>query len=289
MKTGYPKFNTKKLFVSLLITLVLNCYYTNAQNNDTDSLQTIKQKEKRFSIGLGGFLTNYNSGISLGSEQLGVGIHLDLEDALGLKTSTIAFRGNINYSFGKNLTHTLSFGYFNIFRNASKVLDTELEVGDLFFPVGTEINSKFNLTILRAKYDYSFLKTKTVSLGASFGFFIMPISFSVTALASEGGATDLVAPLPVLGLRSNFHITKKLYLRQSVEILLLKIDNFQGSILDLDILLEHKTFKNISFGLGINSNNLNIKAEGGDYPSINFFGEIGMGYTGMYIFAKYYF
>jgi len=283
-----------RIFIVFLIFLMAKYPNSYAQDysitpKNNDSLQKTNDSWERFSVSFGGFLTNYNSGISLGSEQLGIGIHIDIEDALGLKTSMFVFRGNTNYRFGKNRRHTVSFGYFGIYRNAHKILESELEIGDQVFPVGTEIKSKFDLTILRAKYDYSFLQNNHVSLEASFGLFIMPLSFSVKASGPEEQATDFVAPLPVLGLRSDFLITKKLFLRQSVELLLLNIDNFHGRILDLDINVEHKTFNHISFGLGVNSNRLSIKAKGEDYPKIDFFGEIGMEYTGVYIFAKYRF
>ena len=255
----------------------------------TDSLPEVHESWDRFSISMGGFLSNYNSGISFGSEQLGIGVHIDLEDALGLKTSTFGFRGNASYRIGKNKRHAVSFGYFGIFRNSHKVLETELEVGNIVIPLGTEITSNFDLTILRIIYDYSFLQNEHVSLGASFGLFVMPISFSIKTLHLGSQVASFVAPLPVLGLRSDFMIVKNIYLHQSVELLLLRIDNFQGRILDLDISLEHLTFNNVSFGLGINSNRLNITKKNKDNTIIDFFGEIEMEYTGAYIFAKYRF
>ena len=294
MKIAAIKNRISQILILLSVLLVVNQSNIQAQVNSiaptiNDSLQKTENNRERFSISFGGFLTNYNSGISIGSKQLGIGFHIDLEDALGLKTTTFAFRGNVNYHFGKERKQTVSFGYFGINRNAQKTLDSELEIGDVVFPIGTELTSKFDLTILRVKYDYAFLQNENVSIGASFGLFIMPISFSVITQHFEEQATDLVAPLPVLGLRSDFLITKKLYLRQSVELLLISIDDFQGRILDLDILMVHNTFKHVSFGLGINSNRLNIKAKGKSYPNINFFGEIGMEYTGVYLFAKYRF
>ncbi len=294
MKKSSVKNRISRIFILLMVLLAANRSNVQAQVNSIaptiiDSLQKTNDNWERFSVSFGGFLSNYNSGISIGSERLGIGIHIDLEDALGLKTAAFAFRGNTNYRFGKKMKHAVSFGYFGVYRNSHKVLQTELEIGNIVIPVGSEINSSFDLSIWRAKYDYSFLQNENVSLGVSVGLFIMPIKFSVKTLHFEEQATDLVAPLPVIGLRSDFLITEKLYLRQSVELLLISIDNFQGRILDLDIKVEHQTFEHISFGLGINSNRLNIKAKGDTYPNIDFFGEIGMEYSGIYFFAKYHF
>jgi len=43
------------------------------------------------------------------------------------------------------------------------------------------------------------------------------------------------------------------------------------------------------FGLGINSNKLQIKAKGNDYPNINFFGDIRSEYAGVKLYASYFF
>ena len=241
----------------------------------------------KFSISLGGFLASNNSGITLGSQQLGLGIIIDTEDALGLETSSFVFRTNANYRFGNRRRHSLVIDYFSINRKSNKVLLEDIEILDQIYIAGTEISSKFYTSIIRAKYDYAFLLDNRVSLGASFGFFIMPLSFSIDSAGYEGKATDIIAPLPVLGLRSDFSISKRLYLKQSAELLYLKFSNFTGSIVDINISLEHKTFKHFGFGLGINTNRLNISGQGEDYPFLKLFGDISMDYTGMFIYASY--
>ena len=42
---------------------------------------------ERFSFNLGGFITSLNSEVRIGVEQLGAGIVVDVEDALGLDSS----------------------------------------------------------------------------------------------------------------------------------------------------------------------------------------------------------
>ena len=94
--------------------------------------------------------------------------------------------------------------------------------------------------------------------------------------------------MPLIGLRSDFRISNKFYLNQSVEFLYLSFSKYTGSIIDLKIALEHKSFKNVAFGLGINSNRLTINIEKEDSP-IDFYGDIGMDYSGVFLYAKYFF
>lgn len=263
--------NKKILFPIILLVLALNTKRSWAQIPDSTS--THSKNWDRFSVSFGGFLASYNSGITFASKQLGLGIQIDVEDALGIENSSFAFRGNANYKFGKTLKHSATFGYFGILRNSRKVLDKELVLGNIIYPIGTEINSKYNLTILRAKYEYSFFQDDRVSLGASFGLFIMPVSLTVRALSQEEHKTQFTAPLPLVGIRTDFKITEKLYLNQSVEILYLSFSDFKGGILDLNVAVEHKTFEHIAFGLGVNSNRVNMEFKNLD-SSVDFFGNI---------------
>lgn len=267
------------LFISVLV---------NHGLAQTDSSANTSSPWDKFTVSFGGFLSSQNSDIRLASKQVGLGLIVDFEDLLGMESTTFAFRAGSTYRFGKNRKHMVELGYFGINRNSSKILEEEVEIGDEVFPVGAQVSSTFNFTIVRTKYDYTYFQDDRITLGASFGFYIVPIKFTVSAQSSNGQQTSFIAPLPLVGLRSNFKITEKFFLNQSVEFLYLAVSNYEGGILDLNISLEHKTFKNVAFGLGINSNRLSIAVTKEDSP-IDFFGNIGMEYTGMLLYAKYYF
>jgi len=280
--------NKLRRTASSIILIIIAAIPQMAFSQVADSTQSKADSWDRFSVSLGGFLASYNSGITFGSQQLGVGIQINIEDALGIQASQFAFRGNATYNFGKTRKHSATLGYFGIIRNSKKVLEEEIDYDGEIFPIGTELTSEFNLTILRAKYDYAFFQDDRVSLGASFGLFIMPISLRVSAFGNQEKKTQFTAPLPLLGLRSSFKISDKFYLNQSVEVLYLAFTNFTGSLLDLNIVLEHRTFDHIAFGAGINSNRLNFNIKNPD-SAIDFFGDISMDYTGLLFYGKYFF
>ena len=284
----------RAIFIFPILLLCLTNQYLFAQSDGTetkaelDSTEQAVQPWDRLSVGFGAFIAGYNSGITLGSKQLGLGLVIDIEDALGLQTSSFAMRGKVIYRFGKTRKHALTGGYFGINRNAKKTLEDSLQLGGIVYPIGTDLTSKYNITIVRVKYDYSFYQDDRVSLGASFGLFIMPINFSVKAQNQEDQVANFVAPLPLIGIRSDFQITKKFYLHQTAELLYLSFTNFTGGLLDLTIMLEHKTFKNVGFGFGINSNRVNITIKNPD-SNIDFFGDIRMDYTGLLLYGRYFF
>jgi len=100
--------------------------------------------------------------------------------------------------------------------------------------------------------------------------------------------TKFVAPLPVLGLATDFAITPRLFFKQSVELLYLDISNFRGAITDVNIRLEYNLWKHFGFGGGLNSYRLNIEAYGDQNSFFGFKGSLRTGYTGFLMYVKYY-
>ena len=292
VKISYLHISRDSVLLLIILAFQSNPVYCQADsslNENTYKKESgIGFEKERFSISLGSFISIDDAGITLGSKQLGLGVILDLEDALGLNTSSFVFRGIANYNFGKKNQQAIVLDYFSINRQATKILEADIELGDSVYPVGTRIDSKYNLSIIRVKYEYAFIHDERVSLGLSAGLFIMPLQFSVKTQKSDGQTTSILAPLPLLGIHSDFLIAKKLVIRESVEMLYLKYSGFTGSILDLNFAIEHKTFKNFGFGLGINLNRLSISAEGKDYPNIDFTGSIKMEYSGILLYARFY-
>jgi len=252
-----------------------------------DSTSQITQPYDKFSIDFGGFFAGYNSGITLQGDRMGLGVIIDLEDLLGLNSSSWALRSKTNFRFGKTNRHQVSFGYFGAKRKVIRSINSDIDIGDITISAGTEVTTKFNFSIIRAKYDYSFFQDDRVSLGASIGLFVLPISYSLEVINKKDVAQSVVAPLPVIGIRSDFLITNKLFYRQSFEILYLSFDGFTGSILDLDLSLEYRPLKHFGFGMGLNATKFELETSGNEYPNVDFHGAIITGYTGVYVFAKY--
>jgi len=252
----------------------------------SDSNYIAKPYDK-FSVSLGGFIAAYHNGINIGSDQLGLGVTIDLENALGLDVSSWAMRSKINYRFGERSRHGLSFGFFSNTRSAVKTPTQEIIIGDLVIPIGSEIRSNYTYSIYRLKYDYSFFQDDRVSLGASFGFFVLPVKFKVEVDGHGSSVTNFIAPLPTLGVRTDFLITPKFFFHQSIEVLYLSFEGFTGSLVDLDISVEFRPIHNFGFGLGFNRYDLDLSVKTGAYPGLDFFGNISSSYSGLYLFARF--
>lgn len=278
-------------------TLLLILFFTNllfidsirAQDSTMvfGSLCSIKLDKPKFSASLGTFLSNNSSGLSVGSEKFGVGVIINLEEALGLEKNSVVLRGSLNYNFGKRLQHGISLDYFEISRSSRKVLDTDISIEGYTFNIGDNIESHFNLSIIDLKYYYSILCDNRVDLALTGGVLVIPLNFNISSEKFESQNADVIAPLPVLGFSSRYLILKNLYMRQSTDLLYLTIDKYRANIIDLNLAIEHEPFKHFRYGIGINTFKINFHANSKKYLETNFFGDIDMDCTGILLYLKY--
>ena len=160
---------------------------------------------------------------------------VNLEDALGLSSSTFVIRGEADYNFGYRSRSHVRLGYFGLLRNSTKVLEEEVSIGGETYPIGTEVRTKFDMHIIRSLYDYSFFKDERVNLALSAGLYILPLNFSIGTDQLIDESAKLIAPLPVVGMRNTVLITPKFQIKQNVEVLYLKTGSFLGSISDINM------------------------------------------------------
>jgi hypothetical protein len=248
---------------------------------------------EKFSLDLGYFIANTDTSIRLGS---GLGVSVDVEDLLGLDTTNSAFRVDASWRFTDNRRHRLDFQWFSFRRDGSRTIGEDIHYKDKdgieqTIDAGTHVESFFDFDIYEVAYSYSFFQDDRIDLAGSLGLYVMPIEFGLTAtgLLNVGGSESFTAPLPTLGVRADFAITPKWFFRSGIKVFYLEIGEFAGSILEANAAIEYLPWKHLGFGLGLDSLNVQVEADGEDYPGIDFKGEVDFQCTGLLLYAKLYF
>jgi opacity protein-like surface antigen len=251
---------------------------------------------KRGYLSLGAYFATMDSSFSLGESNKGLGIELDVEGFLGLDTSDSSLRIDAGYRFGKTMKHKVDFSWFKFHREGTKFIDEQIEVppemgGGTLGP--GDFTTKFNFDIYKIKYEYSFVFDERVDLNVGLGLYIMPIEVGMSAVVNgvfQGSMKeDVTAPLPVFGLGFDFAITPKWIIRQQMDVFYLEIGDFKGNISSYSAALEWLTWEHVGFGLGVDSMRVRVKANGSDYPGIDFHGDIKFSYFGAQLYLKAYF
>ena len=250
---------------------------------------TLEYKWERFSFKAGGFFVGLNSDLSLGLKQVGSGINVNLEDALGLETSSFVFRSDLDRYFGKRKRGSVKPGYYGFNRSSTKIIASEIEFYDQVYGIGIEINSRLDIQMRSMAFGYTFYSNERAQIGASLGFFAVQVKFSIETINFEEQSENFIAPLPIVGFHSNFAITPKLHLRQNINLFYLETEKIGGNITDLNVNPEYNIRKNPGVGIGINNYRPVFSLYDNIPNKIDFAGSLKTGYTGALIFAKFSF
>jgi len=245
------------------------------------------------SLSFGGFISTFDSSIAIGVNKIG-GITIDGESVLGLETSLTVFRGNAMIRPGKSRRHQVDFDYASYKRSGNTVLTEEIEIGDDILLPGTAIQSTLDFDIIRGTYSYALLQDDRMRLALGLGVYVVPLRYGVQvsdpndprALQIE----DVTLPLPSLALRADFQLVPKLFLTSDINAMYLKIDNFEGRLMDINVGLEYRPWKYLGLGVGYSATSVIVEAEEAtDYPGADFVGSVDVNFTGLILYAKFTF
>jgi hypothetical protein len=275
----------KYLYVFFVVSLLLFIKPSWAENPTSQDTPW-----EKFSLSAGYFISNVETDISLGS---GLGLTVNLEDLLGFDSTNSVFRIDALWRFTENRRHRLDLTWFSFRRDGSVTIGRDFTIKDdegneITIPTGSRVESNFDLDIYRGRYSYSFFQDDRMDLAFAIGAYVMPIDAGIrsSGLFNADESETFTAPLPTLGLRADFAITPKWFLRSNFEIFYLEINEFTGTLYETNIAIEYIPWKHFGFGLAGNVFNLSIEADGEDYPGIDFKGEIEFRYAGLLLYAK---
>ncbi len=241
------------------------------------------QLYRRAGLSLGtAALANFDTSVQISSTALGAGAVLDVEDGLGIENSTGIARADAFYAFDRQ--HEVHFSYYDIKRDGSKILADPIVVGEVTIPAGG-VASQFDTAIAKLAYHYNFVADSRTKIGASFGLHVMAfdLGFASTMAAVEE-TFNVAAPLPVIGLHGAYALDDKWTLGASVELLQVSVnDEFKGSIVDQLLTLEHDTFDNFGWGLGLNAFRLDMEVIDGGLS-----GDFEYAYQGLMLYMRMY-
>jgi hypothetical protein len=153
---------------------------------------------EKFGFDLGVFLAGLDSSIRIGS---GIGVDIDVEEALGLDSTNTVFRTGALWRFTSNRRHRLDLSWFSFRRNGDRTILEDIPIEDddgntIIIETGTSVETFFNLDIYQLAYSYSFFQDERIDLAAGIGLYVMPIDFGikVSGLLDEEESETFTAP-----------------------------------------------------------------------------------------------
>ncbi len=200
----------------------------------------------------------------------GVGVAVNFEDVLGLNENRSTFRmlGRVRISPKRRW---IDFGYVDITRSRSKVLDRDVTFGDYTFQAGGEVTSKFDTQFIYVAFAYDFLHEEKVRISGSAGLTAIRFSTGVAGQANfvldpDGNpvTTDVdragsaTAPVPMVGLNLDWALTKRLVARGYMRFFKLNLSEFDGGLYENGVRLNWYFVKKFGLGVGFDKSDLRI-------------------------------
>lgn len=239
---------------------------------------------ERFKFWGGVGLDLFNSQVQARAGGSVVGVTIDLEDDLGLeeKLPVYGFGGEWRFRPRQRVRAT----YASFVRSATTVLDRSIEIGDEVFPIGAQVDSKFDISLTSFDYLYSLLKREDFELSVSGGIYWATMGFSIEAEGQAGPVTGEgeystkgEGPLPAFGFRAAYYIDPRWSLNAAVKAFFISVSDIQGQLVSLSFGTEYYFTRHVGIGGAIESLRLDAKVDDEKTPW-----EVDVGYLGPQIY-----
>jgi len=268
----------RRLWIVVLL-VVASALPASGQIFDQTYLDT-KGLSDRFTLNLGSFITTINTNASASGDVSDE--EVDLEDDLGLVPDIGEFRLYGKYRFARK--HALTFGYWATKRTAESTLERDIEWHDVVYPASVTLRTESGYDNIKLGYRYSFVNNGTVDFGASAGFSVLQFDIALEGEARvttpEGDVSteqrreesDLIAPVPVVGLDVEWTLRPRLFLRGGVEFFKANYQEYTGELLDGVVGLDWFPWKHVGLGAAYNYVDVKVTREGDlvDEISVNY-------------------
>ncbi len=215
---------------------------------------------------------------------MGTGAGVSFEKNLGGDTTDSVARIDGYYRF--NDRHRLEFGSFTVDRDGVTTLTAVLNIGDETFAINETVTSNIKYTITKVGYAYSFYHSPQVELSLAAGLNITDYEISYrNDDSSTSGASGVTAPLPLFGLQMTYAISPKWSVHYLSEAFYIDIeDTLKGTLLNSELGIEYKAFKNFAIGVGITRVSTDFKVDDDDWQ-----GSFNDSHRGYLVYGALYF
>ncbi|MDX1383767.1 MAG: hypothetical protein R3190_09005 [Thermoanaerobaculia bacterium] len=253
------------------------------------------EEDNRWFVRLDSFLPmNQETRVRYDTPLQGVGIDFRLEDEPGLDDNYSQFRLAIGRRIGAKQRHEIELSYLETSRDNTTTTTVNLQLGSVDIPLDAQLDTSADTTDLELNYKYYFLLTDTGELGVVAGIHILDFeSIFAATISPQGGPialpvrvrADVSAPIPVVGLKGDWNFASKWHLNGSLKAFDASIDDIdiKGSFVELQVAVEHYTFKHVGFGIGFFADRLDAEETAEDQF---FLGEWDQDRDGGFVFVR---
>jgi hypothetical protein len=240
---------------------------------------------KKFALGVGLGLVEFDTNAKVTSKETGRSRFVDLEGNLGLpRTDQV---NTIYGAFKFNERHSLQFGYFAVKRE-NRLLDFSNDFNEIIL-LDTTVDIIDRSKFYNLAYGYRLFQDDRSEVTLAVGLKTIDLRLGVeaegnltingvTQSIAEVVETDVIAPIPLIGLNFSFAFTPKWSIATRIGLVGGSYQEVSASILETSINAHYKIKKHIGLLLGLTHFDANIDVDEDDALT-----EVSYSYRGAFI------
>ena len=244
--------------------------------------------DPRFWVEAGVYLPNADTQIQLSLPDSDNGTSFSLEDDLGFDTSVESFDLTIGAKLDDNFFIEASI--FALDRSSFLTLAKVIEVEDVVYDVGVQIDSDFSSDIFRLTVGYRIIANAKADVSIAVGAHLTTFDFGIVGEASANGQTaitqqrghDLLAPLPTIVGQARYRPFAWLEFRGRADYLDLSVDRYNGKLVNLEASATAAIARNVALGLAYRFTDYEVGID-----AISYEGSIEYKFEGPRIFMRF--
>ncbi len=202
-------------------------------------------------IQVGAFRADAETTVRLDATTSILGTEVSLEGDLGVqRTKTLP---DLQFLWRLNKRHGIEGSYVSLQRSGSRTITGRIDFGDVCFPVNSTVDSTFDSDVLRVAYRYSPINEGGNELGFLLGLHYTKITASLSGPngnISDSASVDV--PLPTIGVVGGVRLADNWRLAGFAQLLKVKIDQYDGELLNASAGVEWAFMPSAYVGLGYN-------------------------------------
>jgi hypothetical protein len=181
------------------------------------------------------------------------GTDLSFESDLGLSDTETLPSVLMGMRFFDNWR--VDFEYYSLKRDATLLLQRDIDFGDASFDLATEVSSRFESSIYRLTVGYSFIRSQEFDLGVALGLHLTDFELALGSVNNLGGgltreSKDALAPLPTIGVYGSWAISPAFGMRARADLLSLEYGDYDGSLTNVELAVDWRFHPNYAVGAG---------------------------------------
>jgi hypothetical protein len=163
--------------------------------------------------------------------------------------------------------------YYALDRNGTRTLSRDIVFDGTTYALSSVVESKLSSDIYRVTLGYAFLRGPQYEAGAAIGLHATDFGISLDGEPVGGGAgresrrRNFLAPMPTLGVFGTYQPTPKIVLTARADYLSMKIDDFDGSILNVQAAASYRVTDNIEVGVAYRHVDYGLHVEKDSYTA----------------------